>query len=417
MNPPTQPPVAPVHPAEKARLLVMASTYPRWPNDPEPAFVHELARRLCRDFDVYLLAPHSHGAQCDELLDGVRVHRFRYAPARWQRLVSDGGIISNLRKRPWTALLVPGFLIALLWSTWRAVRRVRPQVIHAHWLIPQGLAVALLSLVQRMPPVLVTSHGADLFALRGWPFALLKRLVCRRAAALTVVSPVMVDELAQLGVPAEKTSVLPMGVDMQSRFTPNAGTPRSASELLFVGRLVEKKGVRHLIEALPAVLHRHPAAHLTIAGFGPDQPALVRQVAAIGLEHKVSFLGPVPQNQLADLYRRAALFVAPFVRAADGDQEGLGLVTLEAIACGCPAIVGDVPATRALDVLRVAPGNAQALATRIADYLDMPADARAALATRQRASVQAFDWQHVASGYASLLERLSNPHQRSTGEH
>lgn len=408
MNPPTQPPAAPVHPAEKARLLVLASTYPRWPDDPEPAFVHELARRLCADFEVHLLAPHHHGAQRDEVCDGVRVHRFRYAPARWQRLVSDGGIVGNLRKRPWTALLVPGFVLALLWSTWRATRRIKPHLIHAHWLIPQGLAVALLSVVQRMPAMLVTSHGADLFALRGWPFPILKRLVCRRAAALTVVSPAMIDELAQLGVPADKVSVLPMGVDMHSRFTPDATTPRSASELLFVGRLVEKKGVRHLIEALPAVLRRHPDAQLTIAGFGPDQPGLARQVAALGLEHKVTFLGPMAQNQLADLYRRAALFVAPFVQAADGDQEGLGLVTLEAIACGCPAIVGDVPATRSLDVLRVPPGDTEALSSRIADCLDMTAQARDHLAAQQRASVQRFDWQQVATGYASLLKRLAS---------
>lgn len=82
----------------KLRLLVLTSTYPRWPNDPEPGFVHELAKRLTGYFQVQVLAPQAFGARRQEILDGVDVVRFCYAPVWLQTLVNDGGIVTNLKR-------------------------------------------------------------------------------------------------------------------------------------------------------------------------------------------------------------------------------------------------------------------------------------------------------------------------------
>lgn len=401
--------------AGKPRLLVLTSTYPRWPGDPEPGFVHELARRLTSDFDARVIGPHAPGALRHERLDGVDVHRYRYAPARLETLVNDGGIVTNLRCQPWKWLLVPGFLLAQTWAIWRALRRFRPDVVHAHWLLPQGLVMALFSWLPGSPPFVVTSHGADLFALRAGPLRALKHFVARRAAAVTVVSQAMTDVLVHLGVDAGTLSVRPMGVDLRERFTPDPSVPRADDELLFVGRLVEKKGLRHLLDALPDIACHQPGVTLTIAGFGPEEPALRRQAEALGLTDRVRFIGAVPQADLPALYHRAALFVAPFVEAASGDQEGLGLVTVEAIGCGCPAVVGDVPATRGIDAVRVPPGDSTALAARIADCLALPAPERAALAEAQRRSVDAFDWETVAGGYAAVLRRLATQQPEGKG--
>jgi hypothetical protein len=125
--------------ARKPRLLVLASTYPRWPGDPEPAFVHELARRLVDAFEVTVLCPHAAGAATRETFDGVQVLRYRYAPAALESLVNDGGIVANLKRHRWKWLLLPTFVGALAWRAWRLVRRERPAVVHAHWLIPQGV--------------------------------------------------------------------------------------------------------------------------------------------------------------------------------------------------------------------------------------------------------------------------------------
>lgn len=395
-------------PAAKPRLLVLASTYPRWPGDPEPGFVHELARRLAGSFDVTVLGPRAPGAKDHDWMDGVRVLRYRYAPGRFETLVNDGGIVTNLRRSPWKWLLVPGFLVGMLWLAWKLLRQWRPDVVHAHWLLPQGLAMAMLGLVvRRTPPFVVTSHGADLYALRARPLQGLKRFVAKRAAAVTVVSSAMRDELGSIGVDPARVQVRPMGVDLTERFTPVVPSARSSSEILFVGRLVEKKGLRYLIDAMPLVLARHPDACLTIAGFGPEEAACRTQVESLGLRERVQFLGAVAQAELPELYRRAAVFVAPFVQASSGDQEGLGLVLVEALGCGCPVVTTRIPAVQEVfgtwPGTIATPGSVESLAARILQVLDDPAAAQVDAEARRSDLRARFDHAAVAAGYAALL--------------
>src|SRR5690606_19363195 len=125
--------------AQRPTLLVLASTYPRWEGDPEPGFVHELAKRLVEHFHVVVVGPHAPGALTQEVIDGVEIHRYRYAPVGLQTLVNNGGIVTNLRRSRWKLSLVPGFLLAQLWCAWRLVNTRKVDLIHAHWLIPQGL--------------------------------------------------------------------------------------------------------------------------------------------------------------------------------------------------------------------------------------------------------------------------------------
>lgn len=389
-------------------LLVTTSTYPRWHGDPEPGFVHELARRLTSRFRVVVLGPHAPGSLPREMLDGVEVIRYRYAPEALETLVNDGGIVANLRRCPWKLLLVPGFLLSMGFNSFLLLRQRRVDVVHAHWLIPQGLVAALLTLTGRdTPPFVVTSHGADLFALKGSFLQAMKRWVIGRALAVTVVSRAMREHMEGLVGDMGKVRVQPMGVDLRERFVPAPDVPRNEDELLFVGRLVEKKGLRHLIDALPAIIASRPGARLRVAGFGPEEAVLRQQVGALGLVDKVEFLGPVPQSDLPALYRRAALFVAPFVEAASGDREGLGLVLVEAIGCGCPVVAGNVRAVE--DVLGceapeiVDPTNPLQLSSRIVSVLSDPAKASLRAAQLRQRVAGTFDWENVARRYGDLL--------------
>lgn len=389
-------------------LLVLASTYPRWPGDPEPGFVHELSRRLVPRFEVTVLCPAARGAKPEEDMDGVRVVRYRYAPASLQTLVNDGGIVTNLKRRPWKWLLLPGFFLGQALAVWRLLRRTRPAVVHAHWLIPQGLVLAALGLVLRaMPPFVVTSHGADLYSLRARPFRWLKRFTARRAAIVTVVSRGMREAMAELVDDPAAIRVEPMGVDLVHRFRVDPGDVRSGDRLLFVGRLVAKKGLGHLVEALPIIISERPDVRLDIVGFGPEEAGLRARCRALGLDDHVRFLGALGQSDIPPLYRCAAVFVAPFVQAPDGDQEGLGLVLVEAAGCGCPVVAGDVPAVH--DVVR-APEIGEVV--RADDTVALSRAVLAALDARQRSpdrveararGVSHFDWAVRARAYAELL--------------
>jgi glycosyltransferase involved in cell wall biosynthesis len=400
-------------PVHRPNLLVLTSTFPRWENDPEPAFVFELSRRLGDAFDITVLAPRSPGSKMRENMAGLHVIRFPYFFRRWENLAThSGGILNRLRANPFNYLLVPLFLSGQLLALVRLLRQERFALIHAHWLIPQGLiAVMGLTLARRRIPLICTSHGGDLFALRGTIFQRLKRWVMDRSQALTVVSRAMQSTVIGMGVAPDKVQVISMGVDLKHRFTPDPTVERSASELLFVGRLVEKKGLRILLEAMPKVLAKHPAMRLTVAGAGPLGVELSELARRLNISDKVDFLGMVTQSKLPEFYRRATLAIFPFLVAKSGDQEGFGLVQVEAMGCGCPVIAGDLPAihdsiAHEESGLLVPPGNPEVLADIILRALNDPDLCfRMAREARKRVMEQ-FDWEVVAGKYAGLYDKL-----------
>jgi glycosyltransferase involved in cell wall biosynthesis len=291
------------------------------------------------------------------------------------------------------------------------VRRQKFDLIHAHWLIPQGLAAVLAVRIARVSvPVLCTSHGADLFALRGSMWEDIKRFIVASCSGLTVVSRVMRERLIGMGADGDKIRVIPMGVDLEGRFRAQSAKRRKKS-LLFVGRLVEKKGLPYLIRAMPMVLERHPEASLTIAGSGPDEEAVRRLVAALGLERHVRFLGAVPNTDIPSLYQAAELVIFPSIVGRDGDQEGFGLVLVEAMGCECAVIATDLPAMRDIIVdgksgLIVPAKDSGALAEKIIYLLDDPA-IRLSLGKAGRNFVKArYDWRIIAAQYGASFREL-----------
>ncbi|WP_343264261.1 glycosyltransferase [Luteimonas qiangzhengi] len=395
--------------SRKPVLLVLTSTYPRWTDDHEPSFVHELASRLTKYFIVHVLAPHSAGAARSETMEGVNVSRYVYAPNALELLVNNGGIAINLRRNRWKLLLIPSFLISQAWHTQRLIAKLRPDALHAHWIIPQGAVLPLISLVgAQIAPTLLTSHGADLYSMRSNFISAIKRWAIRKASSLTVVSEAMVGEARNLG--ATGVRVEPMGVNLTTLFVPPSRNGRSKSEILFVGRLVEKKGLRVLIEAMPMIKNRQPDAFLTVVGFGPEFTQLRDLVHELGLQDCVNFAGPKPQSDLPAYYQRAAVFVAPFIRATSGDQEGLGLVVVEALGCACPVVVSDLPQVRqtlndGICATAVRPGCREALGKAVLQQLCTPYDSQ--VHQMNAANVRArFDWDTVAERYASVLMEL-----------
>lgn len=399
----------------RKKVLVLTSTFPRWVGDKEPPFVFELCRRLGDRFDVLVLAPHADGAKCSENMAGINVVRFRYFPARWERLAYQGGILANLKRSHWCYFLLPFFFISQLAALWRIFRHQRIDAIHAHWIIPQGLTVAIAGMfMKNMPPWICTSHGGDLLGLNGWLLSLIKRQVIRSSSLLTVVSKAVADCALSLGAKAEQLRTISMGVDTRECFAPSTTTVRSDSELLFVGRLVEKKGVTYLLDAMPEIIRQCPDVHLSIVGNGPEESALKLQADRLGITHAVTFLGSLSNSEIPELYRRAAVFVAPSIATEQGDQEGLGLVLVEALACECPVVTSDLPAIRdvvtdGISGLICRQRDSADLAVKVCSLLAC-ADLRDKLGKAGRQHVQHFDWATVSERYAALIDELAQGH-------
>lgn len=338
--------------------------------------------------------------------------RFRYSFPRWERLAYQGGILANLKQNRWRYLLLPFFFLSQLVALRRILRHQRIDLIHAHWLIPQGLTVAIAGmLTKNMPPVICTSHGGDLLGLNGRWLSLIKRWIIRRTSLLAVVSRAMADCALSLGAKPEQLKTVSMGVDTRTLFTPDTATRRMDNEILFVGRLVEKKGCTYLLEAMPEILRQHPGARLTVVGSGAEEKVLKQQANYLGIAHAVTFQGAVNNEEIPQLYRRATVFVAPSIVTAQGDQEGLGLVMVEALACECPVVASDLPAIR--DVIvhgntgwLVPQKTPEAIANAVAKLLAEPELRRQMAVSGRNHVVQNFDWVAVSSRYASLLDGL-----------
>ena len=393
-------------------MLVLTSTFPRWKGDVEPPFVHELARRLTDSFDVHVLAPHAPGSKRREILDGVHVHRFRYAPSVLERLAYQGGILANLKKSPALFGLVPFFLATQLLATVRLLISLRIRVIQAHWIFPQGL-IALLSrtLTRRRVRILCTSHGGDLYGLKGAVFTRIIMTVAAGCDHLTVVSRSMRRDLLEMGCEPGKISVIPMGVDLQHRFVPSKEPP-CAESLLFVGRLVEKKGLRYLLEAMPEIVEQSPRVHLAVVGDGPSRRELEKLSVDLDLRGRVKFLGALRNDDLPRVYQRAGIVIFPSVVSDDGDREGFGLVLVEAMGCGCVTVVSDLPAMRdivnqGLNGIVVAQKDAKGISQAVRQLMQDP-KLSGAMAREGRATVlNYFDWGIIRTRYADLLKGMA----------
>ena len=355
-----------------------------------------------------MLAPHTPGAALEEQMDGIHVVRYRYFFPTGQSLAYRGGILANLKSNPLRYGLIPFFLLGQLIALIRLLRRRRYACIHAHWLVPQGL-IAIISgwFVKSLPPVIVTSHGGDLFGLKGPLLNHLKRYIVMQSAAVTVVSQAMQEVIRDLSKKAEHIYVIPMGVDLQHKFTPPAKRLETGV-VLFVGRLVEKKGLRFLIEAIPSILKKHPQIILRIVGDGQEGDWVKQRILELDIEQVVELKGAVGNDFLPELYRSADVIVFPSIIATNGDREGFGLVLVEALGCECAAVVSDLPAMCDIvehkkSALIVPQKDAAQIAKNVCLLLE-DVTLRRTMGGQGRADVlERFDWEIISRQYKELI--------------
>lgn len=236
-------------------------------------------------------------------------------------------------------------LITLPLDKLARLRAEQAQLLHVHF----GIDAYLIWPVARHLdlPVLVTLHGYDInterqwwesgrggFVLRQYPKGLLAMARDPRVHFIAV-SRAIRERAIEVGIPAEKISINYIGVDTH-RFVPGGPPLAERNDVLFVGRLVEKKGCRYLIEAFGQVQDRFPNARLVIVGNGPQEPRLRALAQQLGV--RVEFPGSLSPQQVRERLHHARVFCLPSITASNGDAEGLGIVLLEAQATGVPVI-------------------------------------------------------------------------------
>lgn len=209
-------------------------------------------------------------------------------------------------------------------------KRERPALLHAHF-ASGGLTAIPLSKSLGVP-LLVTLHGSDVTVK--WASVRSMRRLGREATLFLCVSHFIRDRAIAAGLPEEKLRVHYIGVDLQQ--FPAPATDVAGAGVLFVGRLVEKKGCAYLLRAMASVQQTYPDCLLTIIGDGPLRGYLENHARELGLSCR--FLGAQPATIVREHLRSTRVFCAPSVTAEDGDSEGLGIVFAEAQAMGIPVV-------------------------------------------------------------------------------
>ncbi len=398
-------------------VIVLTSTFPRWKGDSEPPFVFELSRRLASSSRIVVLAPHYKGAKCKEMLSGIRVIRFRYFLECAETLCYQGGIIAKLKKNPLRYGLLPFFFFFQTLALYHLISRFKPAAIHAHWIIPQAFSSVLACyFVKQKPALICTSHGGDLYSLQGKVLSQLKKWILQKNNSITVVNSAMKTELVASGVDANCIEVIPMGVDLDHTFVANELLKKPFS-LLFIGRLVEKKGLQYLLDALPQVIECYPQTKLTIIGQGPLEKSLKQQVINLNITDHVHFLGSIKNSLLPAYYQSHQLAVFPFIVASNGDREGLPVVITEAMGCSCNVLTTNLPGiedlvTHQQNGMIVSQKSSLELSNAILYLFDHP-DTADKLAKTASEQIRQLDWDLIAHKYQNVIQRTLTRKVRS----
>lgn len=253
-------------------------------------------------------------------------------------LSTEGLETALLPNSRWSRILL--WLTGISASMDRLVETHDVQLLHAHF-ADAGARLAQYAR-RRGLPLIVTLHGADVLRRPdGTLGALVNRLLWGRlmhsAALFLPVSDYLLRKAVERGFPSAKLRRHYLGIPLPPPLL--RGPSDAPPVILFIGRLVEKKGLPYLFDACSLLARRGHDFSLRIVGEGPLLESC-RERAEL-LDGRVSFAGRLPPERVREELREAQIVCMPSIEAADGDNEGLPIVALEAQAAGLPIVAFD----------------------------------------------------------------------------
>ena len=353
----------------KKKLLLLTTSYPRFKGDHAGHFVYTFAKKISSYFECKILAPSYKGAK-NYKEDGIEVIHFSYFyPKRLQILCYGDGITDNIRKNFLLIFQIPFFILSFFLKAAKLCKE--SHIIHSHWIFPSGLIGAVINKIYRIKHI-ITVHSGGLYLLTKFPFSSsIIRFIYKNCEQIICVSNDLKKELIARVGSDKKISIIPMGVEINK---PEVNKIRAKSKfriagkfvVLYIGRLVKIKGVKHLIHALSKIEN----VILYVAGDGGKRKTLKKLSERLGVDSY--FLGYVSGNMKEEIFASSDVVVVPSIKTKSGRTEGVPLVILEALSYGKPVIGSDIGGIR--DIIKngtngylVEPRNISMLKNKIED--------------------------------------------------
>ncbi len=354
------------------KLIFLSNDFPNPFDATRGTFNSDLAGALSAEHEVTVVSPIS-------WLDELRARRSKLATR-----IPRARRIGNMSVYHPRYYYTPGFLrqyygTFLWWSLRECVTRLtrdsKPDCVISYWAHPDGEAAVRLARSFGVPSIAMVGGSDVLLLTRNHRRRRCIQNVLQRADAVLAVSNDLRTKVAGLGIPQGKIHVLRRGVDT-AQFSPgdsdesrrHLGLRNQENILLFVGRMVQVKGLDTLLDACDRLHQQNRDFLLCLIGDGPLRRQLAADVDRRGLSPHVRFVGRVPHDELVHWYRAADLTVL------SSRSEGIPNVLLESLACGTPFVatsVGGVPEIARHDAARlVPPDSPEQLATAIDTLLN-----------------------------------------------
>ncbi|WP_290739655.1 glycosyltransferase [Fibrobacter sp. UBA3718] len=399
------------------KVLVIGSVYPRFHEDAEVPWLRTSIAHLKKaGLGIQVLAPAYKGLRTHEI-DGVKVNRFRYAPASWEILTHEEGAPSKMASKPWLQLLAIPYIISGFFKCIGICRKFRPDVIHAHWPFPHAY-IALGAAKLFKIPLVLNFHGAELLLIRKkkWVKPLLKFAIGQAQAVFANSSFTAGKIKALRNVDVEWS---PYGTALESGSTSagNGGTsaivPHPVNgkfKILFVGRHIERKGICYLIEAAKHL--PRDQFEIRIVGVGDLTDKLKSQAAEIEDAAEIIFTGKLSPEELANEYRTANVFTLPAIVDSKGDTEGLGVVLIEAMELGLPVVasnVGGIPdvVVDGVSGILVPEKDPEALAGAYRRLAADPGLVKQLLEGAQKRIAECFSWDKIVERQIGVYKKIT----------
>jgi len=332
------------------RIAVLTSSYPRFQGDGTAPFVKSISEALTKlGHTVHVVAPYDMAVEENEN-SSVPVRWFKYIwPRKFHTMGYARSLKADVKLRFSAYALLPFFTVASIINLVKESRKIDAQIIHAHWVLPNGFAAAIASKILRIP-FIISLHGSDIFtAGKNFLFRAVAKWTFQQSSYVTACSQELCDKAKQINKNIN-IEVIPWGadpekfksIDTRDEVREKYGWAPDEVIISTLGRMVHKKGFSQLLDIVPSLISNTQKIRIVIGGSGPLESELKEKVVQMGISEVVSFPGRVPWDEVSQFFGASDIFVLPSQRDKAGNLDGLPTVLLEAMACGLPCVASNI---------------------------------------------------------------------------
>lgn len=330
------------------RICILTQTFPQFKGDSAAPFMAGLAQGMADSGNqVFVLTPFSQKLKLKNR-GSYKIIPYKYIfPSFLHRIGYSRTLTNDLHIKPIIYFLTPMMLFFAMVSLFRLIKKEKIDIINAHWILPNGFIGAVIS-VFTGTPVVPTLPGSDvLMARKNYLFKSMAKLAANCATGITSNSADLLKDLSKIGIKKKRQKVIIYGVDPKEFKPQLKNIPKLKKQLRIdpnylvvvgVGRLVEKKGFRYLIEAIPKIASNYKKVCFVIVGDGAEKEMLQNIAEKLNVSKYCRFTGMIDYKKLLDYYNLGDIFILPSVRDREGNIDDQSVSVVEAMACGKPII-------------------------------------------------------------------------------